>query len=197
MSVLEYPFAFWQYGPSDCGDIPEEGATAQQIFNSLQMINSINYLSDELINYYEPHYYQAYTQFGYYRLITDSLQDVLTSSSRYSYVDLAPHDVDIEFDPTVMPDIISWLQSSGDQIIYIYGEQDPWSAAAIELTGPADALKVVQPFGDHTVRISSLIEKEAVYNKLEEWLGITISRSMIHLKASGPDIKGLQSFQTR
>lgn len=194
MSVLEYPFAFWQYGPSNCAGIPEEGASAQQIFNSIQMVNNINYLSDELISHYEPHYYQAYTQFGYYRLITDSLEDLLTESERYSYIDLAPHGVDIEFDATVMPDIISWLQSSGNRIIYIYGEQDPWSAAAIELTGQADALKIVQPFGDHTVRISSLIEKEAVYQKLEEWLDITIDRGFRFIEPARPNLKEMPPF---
>lgn len=197
MAVLEYPFAFWQYGPSNCNDIPEEGASAQAILNGIQMVNSILYLSEEYIAFYEPHYFQAYTQFGYYRLITDSLEDVLTESERYSYIDLAPHDVDIEFDPTVMPDIISWLQSSGDQIVYIYGEQDPWSAAAIQLTGQADALKIVQPFGDHSVRISSLIEKETVYETLEDWLGISINRSAGFMKASGPDVKQEQVFPMR
>ncbi len=59
-------------------------------------------------------------------------------------------------------------------IIYIYGGIDPWSAGMIELTGETNAIRVVQPGADHSVRISDLDEKDLVIETLEEWLKIDI-----------------------
>ena len=166
--VLEYPFAFWQYGDGNCSAVPGEGAAVSEIWSSLNYVVSMNFFSEELIEYYEPHYYQAYTQFGYYRLITDHLEDLLTEAETYSYSILAPQDAQLVFDPALMPDIISWLQNNGDRIIYIYGGQDPWSAGAIDLAGPADALKIVEPGANHGIDIVQLSERELVYSTLED-----------------------------
>ena len=43
-----------------------------------------------------------------------------------------PVDVDLIFKPETMQGVIPWLQSRGERIIYIYGDIDPWTAAALE-----------------------------------------------------------------
>ena len=154
----------------------------------------MNYFSEELISYFEPHYYQAYTQFGYYRLITDHLEDLLAEAESYSYRILAPQDAQLAFDPSFMPDIISWLQNNGDQIIYIYGGQDPWTAGAIDMNGTADALKIVEPGANHGVNIIQLMQRDLVYSTLEDWLGIEITTQAPVLIQPDPSIKELPPF---
>ncbi|NIP43010.1 MAG: peptidase [candidate division Zixibacteria bacterium] len=192
--VLEYPFAFWQYGDGDCSVVPDLGAPVSSIWNHLNYIVSMNYFSEELISYFEPHYYQAYTQFGYYRLITDHLEDLLTEAESYSYRILAPQDAQLVFDASVMPDIVSWLQNNGDHIIYIFGGQDPWTAGAIDLNGTAEALKIVEPGANHGVNIAQLVQRDLVYTTLEDWLEIEITPQAPVLIQPDPSIKELPPF---
>ncbi|HDS01243.1 MAG TPA: peptidase [candidate division Zixibacteria bacterium] len=192
--VLEYPFAFWQYGDGDCAIVPDQGAPVSAIWNHLNYVVSMNYFSEELISYFEPHYYQAFTQFGYYRLITDHLEDLLTEADNYSYSILAPQDVQLVFDASIMPDIVSWLQNSGDNTIYIYGGQDPWTAGAIDLNGTAEALKIIEPGGNHGINIAQLTQRDLVYTTLENWLGIEINPETPAFAQPQPSIKELPPF---
>jgi hypothetical protein len=78
-----------------------------------------------------------------------------------------------------MREVNNFLQTKGNNIIYVYGEYDPWSASAIDLIpGKTNSLKMVHKGGNHKTRIKSfnLKEKELIYSSLEEWLGIRIDR---------------------
>ena len=59
--------------------------------------------------------------------------------------------------------------------VWSLGGVDPWSAAAIELGGDADALFIMEPGAKHSVCIGTLADPAPVYEKLEEWLGIDLS----------------------
>jgi PS-10 peptidase S37 len=179
--VLEYPFAFWQYGIGDCNLVPDESAPAIEVFNSLSSVVGTNFYSDEIISYYEPVYYQAFTEFGYYGLMTDHVADLLDNPEIYSYANFTPLDATLVFKPEVMADIVNWLQTEGDNIIYIYGSQDPWTAGAIEHTGTTNSIKIVQQGGNHGLTIAGLDDRNIVYNALELWMGVsigTVSRVM-------------------
>ncbi len=69
------------------------------------------------------------------------------------------------------------MQTNGNNIIYIYGIDDPWTAGAIELTGATNAIKIMQANANHRVKIADLDNPNLVYNALEEWLGINIQIS--------------------
>lgn len=53
-------------------------------------------------------------------------------------------------------------------------EIDPWSTAMFEPGRETNALRIVQPGADHSVRIRDLDEKNLVLETLEEWLDIEI-----------------------
>ena len=173
-SICEYPFAFWQTGPGDCSEIPDSLASAQILYSHLELRSSFGLFSDEINQFYQPLWYQAYTQFGYYRLITEHLADLLEAVPHPSYSKFAPPGVPLNYDPRISQDILYWIQNEGNNIIFIYGGQDPWSAAAVELTGQTNALKIIQPGANHSVRISDLDNPQEVYNALEAWLGVQI-----------------------
>ncbi|MBD3343399.1 MAG: hypothetical protein GF353_30155, partial [Candidatus Lokiarchaeota archaeon] len=110
-----------------------------------------------------------------YQLIDDHLQDLLTAVPNPSYRMMAPQGVALNFEAAVMSDIIAWLQSEGNNIIYIYGENDPWTAGAIESVGSTNSIKIVQHGANHSVKIADLDDSELVYSMLEEWLGVELS----------------------
>ena len=128
--------------------------------------------AEEYIRVFEPVYYQAYTEFGWYRLVNDHLQDLLIGVPAPSYSFFAPQDVPLLFKAEVMQDIIGWLETEGNNIVYIYGGQDPWTAAAISDIAQTNSLKIVQPGANHHLRIEDLDEKELAYSTIEEWTGI-------------------------
>ena len=61
-----------------------------------------------------------------------------------------------DFDPSAMQDIRNWLHKKGNNMIYLYGEQDPWTAAAFEPSEKTNAIKLVNPEGNHKLRINRL-----------------------------------------
>ena len=87
--------------------------------------------------------------------------------------------VNMIFRPGVMQDVNLWLNTQGEQIIYIYGGIDPWTAAAVNPAGTLDVLKIVQPGANHGVKIYDLDEKNRVIETLERWLSITINASKL------------------
>lgn len=172
--ILEFPFSFWQTTNGDCSEIPDSSASALELYTYLKNFGYFDFYSNELLDYYQPVYYQAFTETGWYRLINDHLQDLLTAVPNPSYRMMAPQNVALNFDAAVMSDINGWLQSEGNNIIYIYGENDPWTAGAIESVGSTNSIKIVQPGANHSVKIAELDESNQVYTTLEQWLGVEI-----------------------
>ena len=86
-----------------------------------------------------------------------------------------------------MPSVISWLQNQGDNIIYIYGANDPWGAAAIELNGSARALKIVQSNENHNVGLYDLDDIQEVYDSLESWLDVPVYPQAMPLIKTVPE----------
>ncbi len=184
--ALEYPFAFWQYGrEADCADIPPDDAGDQAVLDHLLAVSSPYYYSDQGFLYFQPLFYQAYTEIGYCPYIYSHVEDLLQFVPLPDYRAFAPRGVDLVFRPEVMQDVIPWLQTQGQRIIYIYGGIDPWTAAAVEPAAGLDALKIVQPGANHSVRIRDLDQKELVIETLERWLEITIDASRL-LKWKAP-----------
>jgi len=173
-AVLEYGFAFWQYGDGDESKIPSPTASPREWYSHLSRISSLYPYSDPGIAYYEPFFYQAFTELGYGPYLYDHLRDLLTTIQNPTYRSFAPQNVCMEFDPAVMQDILEWLQSQGNNIIYIYGANDPYTAAGVALTGKTNALRIVQPRANHRVKIMDLDDRDRVFQSLRQWLGIPV-----------------------
>jgi hypothetical protein len=171
-AVMEFPFAFWQWGLR-CEEIPGTEATAEEMFAFMKKASIFNYFSDAGIRYFEPFFYQAMTQLGYYgyrpSLYRGQIRHVKDTTFRFA----APQHVRLKYDDRIMHEVDRFLQDKGDRFIYIYGGTDTWSATAVRLHGRANALQIFKPGGSHGTRINNLppAQREAVIRKLQEWLG--------------------------
>lgn len=175
--VMEYPVTWWQYGPNDCVSLPTESSSLDTLFNSL--INTVGFLySDSDLEYFEPFYYQAITEFGYYSFNTDAFDDLLQYAVNPSWATFAPQGVPAVYNPAVMQDIQSWIQTEGDRMLFVYGGNDPWTSYAVNLTGATDALKLTEAGMNHGTHIEDLTEKQLAYDALERWLGVTIDKTV-------------------
>jgi hypothetical protein len=171
-AVMELPFAFWQWGLK-CEQIPGGEAAVTEMFNFMKNANIFDYFSDGGIHYFEPFFYQAMTQLGYYgyrpSLYGGQIRHVQDTTFRFA----APQHVQLKYDDRIMHEVDHFLQDKGQRFIYIYGGTDTWSATAVRLHGRAGALQIFKPGGSHGTRIRNLppAQREAVIRRLQEWLG--------------------------
>ena len=167
--VLEYPFSFWQYEKINCQEIPGEEATLIDIFEHLKNVVSFSSYSDLALN--SPSMYQFSTELGYYGYLSSFVSDLL-SSNDYKNIVFAPQDTELVYNPELMIELNEWLQTEGNNIIYIYGELDPWSASGVQASEETNALTIFLKGGNHFTFINSFPEKEQelILSTLEKWL---------------------------
>jgi len=176
-SVLEYSFAYWQFGDGDCTKIPDSTSSLKEIFEHLSINGGFNYFDDGSITSGYPFYYQCYTNYGYYAYEITTFKDYIKYADGHVEFFIPP-DVNPVFDPEPMKDISNWVQNEAKNFIFIYGGNDPYYSASVCLNGRTNSIKIVLPGGSHRTRIRSFSTKdrEFIYSKLEEWLGINIER---------------------
>lgn len=178
-AVLEYPFAFWQYGrPNRCATVPPPDAPAETLFAHLSGAVSLSMYADERVKYFAPFQYQAYTEMGYYTYDIAPLKDLLVEVKDPSNRIFAPQGVDLTYRCETFQRIDRWLRYEAEDMVLIYGGDDPWTASSPQLTGRTNALKMVKAGGFHGTKIRDLDpdQREIVYSALESWMGKKIPR---------------------
>lgn len=172
-AVLEYDFAYWQWGNTSCNEIMIE-ADPETVFDQFFRISDISYFSDQGITSFEPFFYQALTEIGYYGYRFDLFDDKLLFVSDSSVPDFAfsaPEGIELVYDYDLMKQVDEYIRDA-DNFIFIYGMQDTWSATGVNLSGNSNSLKIMKKGGDHRTRIRNLPEeqRELVLMTLQEWL---------------------------
>jgi len=167
--VLEYTFSFWQYHKIDCNTIPGKDSTPEKMFRHLKTVVSFGSYADRSMN--SAAMYQFCTQLGYYGYVRKNVQDLL-SSETYANCAYAPQDTALGYDPAPMRKLDQWLQNKGKNILYIYGQLDPWSAPAVRLNGKTNAVKMVLKEGNHFTFINTFPQpqKKSMLKTLNQWI---------------------------
>lgn len=174
LAVLEYDFAYWQWGRTPCEDIILEGKP-EDIFAQFFRISNVDYFSDSGIKGFEPFFYQALTEIGYYGYRFDRFGDLLHYAKDSQLPDFsfsAPEGEELVYDYSFAEEVDSYIRDA-DNFIFIYGMKDTWSATAAMLTGNSNSLKMMKREGDHTTRINNLDEndRKLVLDTIGKWLG--------------------------
>jgi len=172
-AVLEYDFAYWQWGNTSCDEIKIE-ADPEAVFDQFFSISDISYFSDQGITRFEPFFYQALTEIGYYGYRFDLFGDQLIYVSDSDAPDFkfsAPERVELVYDYELMRKVDEYIRDA-DNFIFIYGMQDTWSATGVQLSGNSNSLKIMKKDGDHRTRINNLPDeqRELVLTTLQKWV---------------------------
>lgn len=174
-SVLEYSFAFWQWG-TPVSTIPACDATDDEIYKHFMAISEPSYFAKGGGN--ESFFIQAARELGYYGYDIKPFKKYLSIKSSKGYLKrlMLPADgKDIKFDKTLSKKITKFLKKNDPKMVFIYGEIDPWSAAAVTWldTSKKENMHIfVEPRGSHKARINTLPEdmkKEAI-GIIKAWL---------------------------
>lgn len=172
-SVLEYSFALWQWG-TPISSIPATTASDDEIFSHLLAISEPGYFTADSPN--ASFFVQAARELGYYGYDVQPFKQYLSirSSEGYLHRLMLPEELkDMPFDKTLSKKITKFLKKQDPKMIFIYGQNDPWTAAGVTwLKNKKNIHVFIQPNGSHLARINTLpeAEKAKVMELINEWL---------------------------
>jgi hypothetical protein len=175
-AVVELGFSFWQFrGPRSCPWIPDVTATDDEVFDFFSDDWAMFLASDDDMDLVGPYFFQAASQLGYPSLSATGLEDLLVTDWLSLEEGLTPVGSHPVFDPMSMPDIQQWVLAEGRNMIFVYGEVDPWSAGAYEVDETVGSYRFWVEDGTHSTMISALSSEDlaVVRDLLEDWTGVS------------------------
>lgn len=174
--VMEYSFAFWQWG-DDLAKIPTSKASDKELFDYLMRISEPGYFSNQNPNF--PFNYQAARELGYYGYYTEPFKKYLSIKSAKGYLKrlMVPKgQEDVQFSPVLYNNTVDFLTKNDPKMVYIYGDIDPWSASGVyglPFTKNKKNLHVYMcKGGSHRTRINSFPEatRQEIIQLISNWL---------------------------
>ncbi len=191
LTIGELYFQFFQYGDlAYCADIPSDTASDQELFDFMLAWGPLTFVTDTGIDQYEGYFYQAITQLGYPKLLTKHMEDLLMyDPNDYSaYVSEWPSQ---RFDYWAMWDVATYAAVRSNNVMFIYGDIDPWTAAAffVPNSEPRSTYTFMVKGGNHGSNILTLNQKDRkrAYAMLEQWTGVTPNDPPLMLRSFGFD----------
>lgn len=175
--VLEYAFALWQWG-TPVANIPSEKDADRVWFDYLIAINAPDYFSQQ--SPFPSFNVQAAKELGYYGYDVEPFKVYLSIATAKDYLRrvMLPEELDdLTFDDALYRHTVDFLKNEDPKMIYIYGENDPWTASGVTwLEGKKNIHVFVHPRGSHSTRIATFSEKKQreIKSLLEDWLDVKL-----------------------
>lgn len=174
-AVIEAPFYFWQYSSPDnpftgCRSIPNANADAQTMIHFLTSHASPHYFGDSMLAEFQPYYYQAATELGG----PDGFTAHLDALRRYDFdVSMyAPKGAALVYSNASMRLVDTWVKTEAEEILFIYGSFDPWTAGEFDIGGNSKVHKLYVDGGNHSASFQSLTgaSNKKAFALLTGWL---------------------------
>ncbi|KDN72798.1 tripeptidyl aminopeptidase [Streptomyces olindensis] len=191
-TVLDYVWGFWQYSLlSDCDQIPADAknATDDEIWTSVDTIAGFSAYADQGLSTYTPYYYQAGTQLG---APTIGFPHIEKQYIRYGYQpprNFVPRDIPMKFQPQAMRDIDTWVRHNARHMLFVNGQNDPWSAEPFRLgKGAKDSYVFTAPGMNHGANVAGLVpeQKALATARILDWAGVAPSAVQENPRAAKP-----------
>lgn len=186
-AITGLEWSFWQYfGVDHCKSVPDVSANDDDVFSFLDWISPIHESSDAGISDVEAYYYQSYAQLGY----PDYTVSYLTPYLQYDdddYLGELPV-AEPSYDPNPMLDILDYIDKSGDRLLFVYGEWDPWIKGKVVLGQAVDSKSYTVPEGTHAASIRALKTSDCntAAGMIENWTGVKPRLSWWRRAGSAP-----------
>ncbi len=170
-SILELPFAFWQWG-SPISDVPRETASDNEIFTYWMKISSPDYFVNNSPT--AAFFVQAARELGYYGYDTKPFKGLLKIRKSKGYLTklFLPEQGKFKFDKTLYNRLKNFVDTTNSKMLFIYGEYDPWSSVKVDEPNNKNVVVLVDPKGSHRSRIGTMPEdlKKKAVDILNSWL---------------------------
>jgi hypothetical protein len=179
--ALDTAWAFWQYsGLAQCPSVPAATASTAELYEFIDETVSFGFYSDQGLAPYVPYYFQASTELGWPEPRFNRLHGLLRYRGLYQASSAVPAALQKRFEPQRMRDIDTWVKQRGSELLFIYGENDPWSAERFVL-GPwtRDSYAYQAAGANHGANISRLRPGDgaAATAAVQRWAGLPAAGS--------------------
>ncbi|GAA2089930.1 S28 family serine protease [Streptomyces albiaxialis] len=173
-------WGFWQYHLLDeCGTVPGEKASTDELYKWADEIGGWSAGTDQGMLPYTPYYYQAGTQLGspdYEEPLLDDVRKYPGINVPRTYV---PRDISMRFNKNdkAMRDVDNWVRHHAKGMLFVNGENDPWSAEPFRLgKGAKDSALFTAPGQNHGSNIAKLAagDKEKATRMLLKWADVDV-----------------------
>ena len=176
--IVAFAWGYWQYlGIKACGSIPDGTfAPIEDLANFyfyLQVPGPAFAIDEETAQTYT-YTYQAETQLGYQDVFEEGYLERLQLGGHVTEDEVfqyrlptrdqlglqTPWDVMPAFDPAPMQDVDMWLRNDATDMLAVYGEFDPWTAAKVTLNEANGSKVYIVPEGTHGVFLQDLSARD-------------------------------------
>nr|WP_157527954.1 S28 family serine protease [Kibdelosporangium sp. MJ126-NF4]CEL16708.1 FIG01124324: hypothetical protein [Kibdelosporangium sp. MJ126-NF4]CTQ92063.1 FIG01124324: hypothetical protein [Kibdelosporangium sp. MJ126-NF4] len=176
MTVLDTVWIFWQYfTQAECAKVPATTVSTDELFTWFNDTADWGFYTDKGLTPFVPYYYQSATQLGWASLRTEHLRDVANyPASFYSAKsNLPPALRSVRHDPRPMIDIDLWVRSQSSQMLFVYGDNDPWSAEQF-VPSRKDSYLYSAPGANHSANIAALTpaNRDVATAALRRWADV-------------------------
>ncbi|QES40905.1 aminopeptidase [Streptomyces venezuelae] len=175
-AVLDQVWNFWQSGTAaDCPTVPDAKKATDDELYSWSKEHGFSVYQDESLgtNGTGPYYRQAATQLGWADLRFQHLKDVRHYPDIYQPNSVLPAAMRGTYDNRTIADVDRWVKKRGERMMFIYGENDPWSA---EKFTPSrhDSYRYVVPGANHGASIAKLpaAEQAKAVATIKRWANV-------------------------
>ncbi|GAA3490173.1 MULTISPECIES: S28 family serine protease [Streptomyces] len=175
-SVLDQVWNFWQSGSAaDCPTVPDaKKATDRELYDwSLGHGLSIYSDADAGPEGTGPYYRQAAAQLGWADLKFKHLRDVRNHPDIYQPNSLLAADMRTRYSGWDAKDVDRWVNKKGQRMMFVYGQNDPWSAERYR-PSKRDSHLYVAPDTNHGALISKLTPEQRAEAEatVKRWAGV-------------------------
>lgn len=173
MTILEYSFAYWQWGSAKEKDIPTKETGLNDMFKHLVKYGDPGFFEDKSIEFQRPYFWAAMTEMGIYDYDITPFRKYLKDKENITFKHTMPKGLEnTPFDGTRMKKIYDWLQTDASKMLFIYGGLDTWGATGVELGNNTKSLKYIMPTGHHGTRIRNFDDKtrKEIIAKIHQWM---------------------------
>jgi hypothetical protein len=138
--------------------------------------SSISNFSDNDLKMFGPHYYQAATETGYYGYDIKPFKKYIKHFTTNPSATFPPKESNAKpTDGSFHAAVQKWLAENGNNMLYIYGGIDAWSATRVLVSDKVNSKSFLIPGAHHgTARIKNLPDKMKAefVSKIKEWTGL-------------------------
>ncbi|MEU2870090.1 S28 family serine protease [Streptomyces olivoreticuli] len=193
--VLDLVWSFWQYHlQSDCASVPATSASTDDLYKFVDTISGFDSYTDQGLEKFTPYYYQAGTELGSPTVKTPQLKGLLRYPGINTPRNYVPRDIPMRFHPGVMADIDRWVRKDSERMLFVYGQNDPWSGEPFTLGRNAAArhdFRFYAPGGNHGSNIAQLVADERAKATAEvlQWADVApkaVQQDASHAKPLAP-----------
>ncbi|MFE4718793.1 S28 family serine protease [Streptomyces sp. NPDC056728] len=175
-AVLDQVWNFWQSGTiDDCPTVPDaEKATDDELY-TWSKGHGFSVYQDETLgtNGTGPYYRQAATQLGWADLKFKHLKDVRHYPDIYQPNSVLPAAMRGTYDGSAISGVDKWVRTRGERMMFVYGQNDPWSAEKFT-PSKHDSYRYVVPGSNHGASIAKLPadEQAEAVATVKRWAGV-------------------------